>query len=439
MFFKFLKLGLVVWIKGSLALAAGGFSDAAIQRKSGLGFTTTEVANKVVVTSLVALSAPAQKGLKVDDQIIKINKVTVSSENDLYLEVDKIFEGAETTLIVKRPGEMTPRQFFYKADPIYREVYPETKTIYTSINVGGKKRRAILTLPTAASTHRAVLLMGGIGCYSIDPGYSAPDAYLETVSQLANARIATIRVEKAGQGESDKQSCLAESFKGETQTYIEAARAFKNDSRFQGYKLILFGHSMGGVSAPIVATQLDIAPILSHIVVFGTLGRTWIEYQIENVRRQETLSGASNSSVEKSVADTKFVLNELFVKLVPPDVLSQNYPGLQDTIEGNIYQNLTYMLEVSSLKPKELWSKVPHPTLIIRGDSDFVTSNEEGDAILAAVPNPKSKFEKILNLDHFFFSEVSETSSFANAQNGFQNQEIQKSLFKEVIPFVLAD
>ena len=45
--------------------------------------------------------------------------------------------------------------------------------------------------------------------------------------------------------------------------------------------MFIFGHSMGGVFGPILASEIPIR----GIAVYGTVAKTWTEYCLENWRR----------------------------------------------------------------------------------------------------------------------------------------------------------
>lgn len=81
---------------------------------------------------------------------------------------------------------------------------------YGSVDVGGAKRRVIITRPRHAGKHPAVLLIGGIGCYSLDGILRPPelhDAYATLLASLTRAGYATMRVEKSGMGDSEGPPC----------------------------------------------------------------------------------------------------------------------------------------------------------------------------------------------------------------------------------------
>lgn len=101
--------------------------------------------------------------------------------------------------------------------PITLEEAPkEADTIYGSIEVDGTLRRTLLTLPhDAPGRAPAVLLIGGIGCYSIDNATDAHDEYMHFAHDLAAAGIAVMRLEKSGVGDSEGPPCMTVDFNSE--------------------------------------------------------------------------------------------------------------------------------------------------------------------------------------------------------------------------------
>ena len=75
---------------------------------------------------------------------------------------------------------------------------------YGSVDAGGSKCRVIVTRPRTAGKHPAVLLLGGIGCYSLDGLLRGPeprDSYGKILDVLTRAGYVTMRVEKSGMGD----------------------------------------------------------------------------------------------------------------------------------------------------------------------------------------------------------------------------------------------
>ena len=86
-------------------------------------------------------------------------------------------------------------------------------------------------------------------------------------------------------------------------------------------RIFLFGHSMGGVMAPLLAAEEPVR----GVAVYGTVFRTWFEYLVENVRRQSRLSGADFAAVEKAVRDeTRFLAGLCLEGKAPAEILREH-------------------------------------------------------------------------------------------------------------------
>ena len=62
-------------------------------------------------------------------------------------------------------------------------------------------------------------------------------------------------------------------------------------------RVFIFGHSMGGVMAPLLAADVPVR----GIIVYGTIARTWTEYWLENLRRQMELADADPSAIDRDL------------------------------------------------------------------------------------------------------------------------------------------
>ncbi|PYP89786.1 MAG: hypothetical protein DMG65_13220 [Candidatus Angelobacter sp. Gp1-AA117] len=86
------------------------------------------------------------------------------------------------------------------------EPAPGAEVLYRSVTIDGASYRVIVTKPKTQGHFPAVLLIGGLGCYSLadlKPG----DAYYELLYGLTRKSYVTMRVEKNGQGASQGPPC----------------------------------------------------------------------------------------------------------------------------------------------------------------------------------------------------------------------------------------
>ena len=96
------------------------------------------------------------------------------------------------------------------------------------------------------------------------------------------AGYVTMRVDKPGCGDSEGGPWPEIDFQAELDGYGQGLKALKAYSFVDPDKVFIFGHSMGGVMGPLLAAETKV----KGVAVYGTVFRTWFEYQVENVRRQ---------------------------------------------------------------------------------------------------------------------------------------------------------
>jgi hypothetical protein len=153
------------------------------------------------------------------------------------------------------------------------------------------KGRGILVRRAASGNHHqapfersapAVLFITGIGCGSQDN--LPPDSTLaELLYGLTRRGFVTMRVEKSGVGDSEGPPCMSPQadLRAEVRGYVAGLKALKGHDFVDGGNVFLFGLSIGGVVAPLVAREVP----AKGLVVAETVGTSWYEYELTNLRR----------------------------------------------------------------------------------------------------------------------------------------------------------
>src|SRR5215469_4019085 len=82
------------------------------------------------------------------------------------------------------------------------------ETLYQSIEIDGTLRRTLLTFPKNVQGRRpAVLVLGGIGCFSVDSAADPQDSYMRLAHDLGRRGFVVMRLEKSGVGDSQGPPC----------------------------------------------------------------------------------------------------------------------------------------------------------------------------------------------------------------------------------------
>ena len=155
----------------------------------------------VRVSMVVAGSPAAQAGLRIGDLITATGTRAIKSSTDFLQAVRSA--SASTPFIVSILRADVRQQLEVRLVPVAEETDVQVDTTYSAISVGGSLRRTLISMPKGATGRLpAVLLIGGIGCYSVDNPADHNDPYRRFTHDLSKAGLIVMRIEKSGIGDS---------------------------------------------------------------------------------------------------------------------------------------------------------------------------------------------------------------------------------------------
>jgi photosystem II stability/assembly factor-like uncharacterized protein/dienelactone hydrolase len=376
------------------ALAQNAAPDQ-LQRRGTIGLGLQARPDTMAVVGAIRPGGPADKaGLKIGDQILLFDGKTVGSQAELGELLRTLPGGKVIDVQIKRAG--AEQTIAVTLDTTAEEKIEGSAVSYSSVTVpAGYKLRTIISTPTASPLAKdgkvpALLYVQGIFCASLDRP-QAPDAVdTRLVHSIAKAGYVTLRVDKPGLGDSQGPACGEIDFNTELEGFKAALKQLASLPNVDPERIYIFGHSMGGVMAPYLTKE---APVRGTIV-YGTLARTWFEYQLENTRRQMELSGQSQSAISEAVqAEAKTSSMILVDKKTMGDVWKR-YPELKS--EGPMVdethlssRHMSFYHQLQDLNLAKAWEESVGHLLAIHGEYDWVTTGPDHD-LLAKIVNAKT-------------------------------------------------
>ncbi len=389
-----MKRSLVLSMVLGVAMVGWAFGADELPRRGSIGLGVQPAGDAVRVAVIRPDSPASRDGVQVGDTIKTINGKVVANQQQMADVIRTIPGGGVATLEIVREG--APKALRITLDALPSEKIDGSEVSYSSVTVpDGYKLRTILSVPEASPLAKggkapAFMFVQGIYCATIDR--PQVDAAVDTrlVHAMAKAGYVTLRVDKPGLGDSQGPPCSEINFKTELEGYKAALRQLKSLPGVDPERIYVFGHSMGGVMMPYLVQE---APVRGAIV-YGTLARTWFEYQLENTRRQMTLAGASQSEITEALqAEAKSSAMILVDKKTLGDVW-ERYPELKQ-VDPSIdathisSRHMSFYHELQDLNLAEAWEKVSTHVLAIHGEYDWVTTGEDHD-LIASIVNAKS-------------------------------------------------
>jgi pimeloyl-ACP methyl ester carboxylesterase len=201
--------------------------------------------------------------------------------------------------------------------------------------------------------------------------------------------------------------------------------------------VFLFGHSQGGINAPLVAVDIPVR----GIAVFGTVSAAGIEGMLGQRRRLAMLDGTNPAEVDREVlAQARFWYPLLVEKKTPRQIREQS-PELpkrvwEQWVKDDKYvagRHYRFYHQSADKNLTEAWTKVAatrlpiggkdpsatqpvHPrVLVIWGTSDWLV-DRAGNAWIAEVVNRvkpgQGRFVSIDSIDHFFLRTATPQESY---------------------------
>jgi photosystem II stability/assembly factor-like uncharacterized protein/pimeloyl-ACP methyl ester carboxylesterase len=377
----------------SAAPAPSSAPATPLPRRAGpLGIRFDSAAADLRVAEPVPGGVAAAGGVRAGDVVLSLGGTRVATREELAAVMRTRRAGEVLPVTVRRDGgEVEVRLKLVEAG----ERIEGSTVEYASVTVpAGYRLRTIVTRPERSplardGRHPAFLYVQGIVCQSIDRPTlpEAPDTRL--VHAFAKAGFVTLRVDKPGLGDSEGPPCGEIDFQTELQGFSAALRQLAAMPEVDPERIYIFGHSMGGVIAPFLSAEVPVR----GTVVYGTLVRTWFEYQLENVRRQAAFSpGATEADITDAVlAETRTSSTVLVDKKAVGDAWNR-WPELRQPSQGTMLdenhiatRGMAFFHQLQDLNLARAWQNSTGAVLAVYGEYDWITSLHDHKKIASIV------------------------------------------------------
>jgi hypothetical protein len=334
----------------------------------------------VEVTRIIPGTTAEAMKLLVGDIIVSLNGKKTPTVPEFMGSMRNIYGNQSVSVKVLRAGKSLDLNGISVEKP--KQKGDGFTVEYTQVMSLGKRIRVVATHPIGTGPFPTIFMIGGIGSYSLDGEYNAVP-YGNILSQFAKT-YTIIRTEKPGQGDSDGPIYTDLLFDAELDAYIQSLRMVKALPYVDKNRIAIFGHSMGGVFGPLVAQVEPVAGIAAS----ATISKTWMEYMLENTRRQALLSGGAAQDVDQSLISTEAACHALFVEGLSPREAIRKHPELKSAVNGMVPDGKTYsgvgIQFFQQLAKKNLpaaWAKSNAKAIALWGENDFISTRYDHELI----------------------------------------------------------
>jgi len=357
--------------------------------------------NPPTIKNVVTGGAGEAAGIQPGDAVLELDGKPVATAASFAHEIGSHLAGDSVRVVLRRAGKKMEKTIVLKPRPF--ETSPDAKILYRSITAGGARRRTIITHPQSPGRYPAVLLVGGLGCYSLDGTLNESRGYGPILSALVKEGFVTMRVEKTGEGDSEGPACtdLKATAELEASGYAAAFDALRSYDFVDPREIFVFAHSLG----PLLASLALPGKNVRGVIAAETIGRSWFEYTQENVRRQSALSGEPLDQVDADVRAHVHCAYHFYLQHESSDEVAKQGNTCKEMIASNAGMSYPYMQQIGDINLARQWKQIEVPVLVIYGTSDPATSADESRYLVGIINSfhpGNATYREIAGMGHEF-------------------------------------
>lgn len=353
------------------------------------------------------------------------------------IEINKRESAADE---IQNPRPQTPI-------PPYNYEEIEVSYINTKENF---KLAGTLTFPKDCNTCKAVILISGSGAQDRNSEIFNHQLFKVVADFFSSNDIAVLRFDERGVGESEGKFAGATTYNFVSD--VEAGIEFlQNQTHFKPSQIGLYGHSEGGMIAPILANQ-------NEVVDFLVLIAPPVTPIPELMLKQQELIGKSTGMTDAMVKFYEQINKEVYQLITSTEDIDllknklekfynqqiEDYPQLgkdsgisAEDYKKSMIQAYTdpWMFTFLNINPADYLASLKIPLVAFFGEKDLqVSPKENADLLIELVGknHPKNHIEIRANLNHLM--QNSTTGSIA--EYGMIEETMDEKLLEEILAWI---
>ncbi len=403
-----------------------------LERKAWMGIVTSEKSNQLIIDSVVVNSTLQKIGLHKNDILLSINNKKIQTTQQLLAIANTVSANEKIAVQFQRNGNIQDANTTALPRPLFKAGWCDV--IYSSLPAINCTVRTIIYKPKNKTNSPGIFFIPGYNCGSIE---SFPSNYNgKLIEQWVKKGYTVYTVEKSGVGDSRGcKTCIEVDLQTDIELYETAFDNFSSLPYLDKSNLFIWGHSMGGIIAPIIAQGKHV----KGIMVFGTVFRPWSEFLLEMHRIQKPLTDSlSYEQTEEFVRLIQKVYYEFFVLKKSPAQLYENneYKKIVETEleykpgkEDMWGRHWRFWQQLDSINLAKAWQHINCKVLVLQGGSDYIQCSAVEPYLIAKAVNSSHPGNAttitIPGLDHLLMK----SKDFPDAVRNFNNKEYVKGNF----------
>jgi len=309
----------------------------------------------------------------------------------------------------------------FAAGQVARETHPGVTTSYERLTLrDGVRLQNIITKPANGRGRLpAIQFVQWLSCDSVAISPDARDGWSAMLRRLIRESNALVwRTEKRGVGASEG-TCDTTDYDTELADHREAYEALKRRPDVDPRRIVIFGASIGGTYAPLIAADQEVA----GVITWGAGATTWAERMLEFERNALELRGVDPTQLAgEMTARFQFLDRYLNKGETPAQIAAADaslgavWTRMVGTSPTRHYgRPFAFHQQAQRADWAAAWSRVRAPVLAVYGEYDWFESRDAASLIariVSAKTPGRGTFVEIPAMNHHF-------QKFRNAADAF--------------------
>ena len=364
-------------------------------------------------------ASPLEKaGLRVGDEILALDGHALG-DGLAFERWRRLKSGRAVAITAKAGGAI--REIVVDVPPMREESIPGVEVRYGEARSElGYRVRTYTSRPIGAKGRLPlVVFIPWLSCGAVESPLAAGDGWTRMLRDvMAGSGMQVVRVEKPGVGDSEGPDCAQSDLEHDMAAFRAGIRAALADPGADAAQLYLFGGSIGGALAPVLAREFDVKGVIAS----GGYSRTWLEHMLDIERRRLTLSGKVPLEVTAAMRGfAGFYERVLNGGQTPAQAIAANpqWKALwYDAPEHQYGRPIRYYQQLQRLEVEDAWHQLRAPALMVWGEHDWIMGRDEAERAVAIVKarDPKGVTYVVRSgMNHHF-------DAFADAAAAFKEE-----------------
>jgi pimeloyl-ACP methyl ester carboxylesterase len=302
------------------------------------------------------------------------------------------------------------------------ETHPNITTSYGTLTLrDGVKLQTIVTKATNATGRLpAILFVQWLSCDTVAISDHPRDGWSAMLKQVVRRSNALVwRTEKRGIGASEG-NCATMDYDTELADHKQALEQLKRRDDVDPNRIVIFGGSIGGTYAPLLAADQSVAGVM----IWGAGATTWAERMLKFERNALELRGTAPDQLAREMTlRLQFFDRYLIAHQTPAQIAAADatvgavWSRIVGTAaDGQYGRPFAFHQQAQRADWATAWSKVQAPVLAMYGEYDWFESRD-ATSLIARIVNARSPgrgtYAEVPRMNHHFAEFSSAEAAFA--------------------------